>query len=226
MLQPHVRGQRPEERHASADEHGHPRNGDLVHDPPAQEPLDGAAAVKVQAPQADLAEALDDFRGAVSHGLDLPAQPGGDRQGTGGEHDDGGRPVRPGLEGQDFLEGLAAHDERIDLAHESLVPVVLALGVAGDVQEVEVAVFSGDEAVDAHPDEDGDLAWGAPGPAGPRCGARRGRFWLRFWLLASARPLPLGPRLPGLWRGARLGPWARPLRAPAYSAPGCRFRGS
>ena len=78
-----------------------------------------------------------------------PERGGGERAGA--EHEHRLVAIGPRLERQDGLERLAADDQRIHRGHELLVAVRFA---AARRQEIEVAIQSSDETVEARADKD------------------------------------------------------------------------
>ena len=152
VFEPDVSVDGAEEWDAGANEHGHTRDDETIDQPRAKEGLNCESAVHVDVLEAPSFKQGEDFGGGSRLALDDRAA-GSRTERSRAEDEDRFGAVRPGGEWQDYIVGISADDECVDRGEEVVIAIVPLAASAR--QEVERAVASGNEAVDARPDEDG-----------------------------------------------------------------------
>src|SRR2546428_338576 len=87
--------------------------------------LNGDPAIHVNMPDAAGGKLRHDVGRSPRHALHHSPEGGGGQRAS-AEHENGLLTIRPGVKGQDRLEGLAANDKRIHRGHELIVAVGFA----------------------------------------------------------------------------------------------------
>jgi hypothetical protein len=153
MFQVDVLPQRPEERDSGSNEDWEPADGQIVDEVGSQEGLDGLAAIHVEAMESAFGKASYNVLRLARHRFDgLGHVLVGD--GSVRQHDDRLVPIVPRRQPGHDVEGVAAHDERIDVGKE-IIETVVEVGVTGLLKPLEIAVLARDKSVQAGSDEYG-----------------------------------------------------------------------
>jgi len=151
MLERNVMRERAKQWNPGTDQHGNARDDESLDEPRLEKPLNRDPAIDVDVPDAPRGKPCDDLAWTPRHMLDNRAGRRC-RKGVTAEHKHRLLTVRPRVERQDRVVCLTAQHQRIDGGHE----LGVAMGFpATRRKEIEVAVLSSDEAVEARAHKDG-----------------------------------------------------------------------